>query len=283
MEMKKSPASLLLMGGDGRMYYTAEAFAADGCRVMLWGQSEEEAVGSWTQVMAQADGVILPIPLTRDGKKLHAPNLKNPPALTDVLAMLRKGQFVAAGKVPDWFAHKVRQKGCALLDYGADDAYARGGALATAEGAIAMAITHTKEILAGSKAAVLGFGRIGKQLCRLLHAMGGQVTVLARKEDDRLYAQSMGYDSLPFENLKDGLEGQGMVFNTVPVRLMGSAEFARLNEDAIFFDLAPIYDGHEDARIIRCPSLPYRFSPKTAGRLVYGSVSEWLEGKGDCQ
>ena len=281
METKQSPASVLLLGGDGRMYYTAEALAADGCRVMLWGQSEEGSVASWTQIIMQANRVILPIPLTRDGVNLHAPNLKNPPALADLLLMLRAGQVVAAGNAPEWFADEVRAKGCVLIDYGSGEGYAVPNALATAEGAIALAIEHTKVVLANSRALVLGFGRIGKQLCRLLCAMGVKVTVCARKEADRVYARTMGCDSLPFAMMGSVLGRQEMVFNTVPRRLMGADEFARMSEDAVFFDLAPIYDGGEDERIIRCPSLPYRFAPKTAGLLVHGCVRDLLDGKGE--
>lgn len=53
--------------------------------------------------------------------------------------------------------------------------------IATAEGAIEIAIANTNKILHGSNVLVLGFGRIGKVLARKLAGLSTKVTCAARK------------------------------------------------------------------------------------------------------
>ena len=53
--------------------------------------------------------------------------------------------------------------------------------IATAEGAIEIAIANTNKILHGSNVLVLGFGRIGKVLARKLAGLATKVTCAARK------------------------------------------------------------------------------------------------------
>ena len=89
MDQIKYPASVAIIGGDGRMQHTAQAFSADGCNVTLWGQKGERE--ETLRERLAADGVILPIPLTRDGQRLNAPYAGKKPLLTDLVAMLYPG------------------------------------------------------------------------------------------------------------------------------------------------------------------------------------------------
>ncbi len=277
MENQKYPASVAIIGGDGRMIYTKEALEADGCMVTLWGHPNE-AESVLADVLLGAELVILPIPLTRDGGHLNTP--ASPPKLSELADWMKAGQVVALGSSTDEFTAALKKKGCVLLEYGKSDAYAIPNALATAEGAIALAITRSKELLMGASAAILGFGRIGKQLCRLLIALGVKVTVFARREADLAYAKTMGAESLPIGNVGEKLGRYGLVFNTVPQKLLTASDFAHLKEDALVFDLAPIYEAAEDEWIIRCPSIPYQFSPKSAGELIYTCVRDlWNRGE----
>lgn len=275
MEKKNYPRTITIIGGDGRMTHTAAAFSADGKIVSLWGQKGERE--ETLRERLAADLVILPIPLTRDGQRLNAPYAHEKPELVRLIELLRPGQMVAAGNAPEAFRAAVEEKGCCFFDYGRAEPYAIPNALATAEGAIAMAITHTDRLLAGAVVAILGFGRIGKQLCRLLLAMGAKVTVAARRESDLAFAATMGADVQPLYQMKETLEKYTMIFNTIPIKMLKSSDFDGFSKDGIFFDLAPIYDGTEDVRIIRCPALPYRYAPKSAGELIYTCLRGELE------
>lgn len=266
MEMKKSPAALLL-GGDHRMTYTADVLAKKGYAVSLWGQETDASPPKMESAIRGVSLVVLPIPVTRDGVHLNAPMAKSPIMLSQIVLALRPGQTVAGGTLPKAIAEAIRAKGCEIYDYQADEDFALHNALATAEGAVAMAISESPDLLAGSRCTVIGFGRIGKQLCRLLKAMGANVSVLARKSIDRTLAKTLGYPAHPIEVGESVLKQSTLIFNTVPVCLY---DFDRLGltADAIVIDLAPIYPAGDSPKIIRAAALPAKYAPAFAGRLI---------------
>lgn len=266
MEMKNVPTALLI-GGDHRMAHAAKEFRKAGYAVTLWGQDTANSPPAVSDAAAPAELVVLPIPVTRDGMHLNAPLSQSPIPLDEVVNALRPGQTVAGGTLPQWFADILRAKGCSIYDYQTDDGFVLPNALATAEGAIALAITESDALLAGSECAVLGFGRIGKQLCRLLSAMGGVVTVLARKAYDRTLAETLGYQAYPIDESDAVLPRSLLIFNTIPVRLLDFAE-AKLPADGIIIDLAPIYEPSAHPKVIRGAALPAKYSPAFAGRLI---------------
>lgn len=136
--------------------------------------------------------------------------------------------------------------------------YLAGNAAITAECALRVAAAHMETVFSGTGVLVIGWGRIGKCLARLLNEMGACVTVAARKEQDLAMAEALGYgSSLP------GLvpEGCRVVFNTVPVPVMEAAA------DCLNIDLASrpgiLGDG-----VIRARGLPGKYAPESSGRLI---------------
>jgi len=64
-------------------------------------------------------------------------------------------------------------------------------AIPTAEGAIQVAMQETNVTLHGSDTMVLGFGRIGKSIAKLLKALDSNVHVAARKYEDLAWIKTM--------------------------------------------------------------------------------------------
>lgn len=266
MEMKISPTALLI-GGDQRMAHTAAMLTKAGYAVLLRGRDSGTSPPPCESAIRNADLVVLPIPVTRDGVHLNAPLASVPIPLAEIVLALRPGQTVAGGTLPKAISEAIRAKGCALYDYQTDEVFALHNALATAEGAIAMAIAESPDLLAGSDCTIIGFGRIAKQLCRLLRAMGAKVTVLARKSTDRALAQTLGYRAHPIGNGDTVLQKSTLIFNTVPVCLY-DFDLLGLTADAIVIDLAPIYPACDAPKVIRAAALPAKYAPAFAGRLI---------------
>ena len=136
--------------------------------------------------------------------------------------------------------------------------YLARNAAITAECALWVAAEHLETVFAGAKVLVIGWGRIGKCLARLLKDIGATVTVAARKKADRAMAEALGFSStLP------GLvpEGCRVVFNTVPIPVMESTA------DCLNIDLASkpgiLGDG-----VIRARGLPGKYAPESSGYLI---------------
>ncbi len=252
------------------MIYAAKAFEAKGSVCALWGL--EGCCGSLPCFSLPADAIrnasliVLGIPVSRDGICLNAPMTNARLKLTELLALLNPGQTVAMGMAPVRFKEALRQKGCHCFEYQESDTFAISNALATAEGALAIALKEHPDTLFGARCAVLGFGRIGKQLCRLLLGVGAHVTVFARKESDLAYAVTLGCRAMPLNSLSELTDQFALIFNTVPVRLQ---EFPHPDCRGLIIDLAPVYQASETPRLLRAPSLPVQYAPRSSGKLIY--------------
>ena len=115
----------------------------------------------------------------------------------------------------------------------------------------------------GTSVLILGFGRIGKHLARILTEQGAAVTVAARKETDRALAEKTGYSSLPISQAQGALPTFKVVFNTVPTMILSTAGAP----DCIPVELAS-KPGMVGNRIIDGRGLPGKYAPEASGALI---------------
>ena len=107
---------------------------------------------------------------------------------------------------------------------------------------------------------VIGWGRIGKCLARLLQQMGAQVTVCARKETDRSILSALGYQTTDCQQAD--LSAYRVIFNTVPTML-----FPHCPGNGLKIDLASRLGlGSED--VIWARGLPGKDAPGSSGLLI---------------
>ena len=147
-----------------------------------------------------------------------------------------------------------------------DPQYVAENAAITAHCALKYIICNLPATVYDSSFLILGWGRIGKCLARLLKSMGGAVTVYARKETDRAMLTALGYDTLP--SLDGDLSGFGVVINTAPIMLLPKG---RLTGRQLKIDLASI-PGIEGDDVIWARFLPGKDAPESSGKLIAGTV-----------
>ncbi len=271
MEWKNTRIAFL--GGDLRLIHTVHAFEAEGADCVIWGSDgccgSPPCVSTPADAIRAADLVILGIPVSRNGNTLNAPLASQRLKLTELVDLLSNGQRVAMGMAPVRFRQALEEKGCICYDYNGDERFAIANALATAEGALAIALKECPDTLFGASCGVMGFGRIGKQLGRLLTAVGAKVTVFARRESDLAYAQTLGCQALPINSLDAAMGDFSLIFNTIPMRL---PSFPSDTLQGTVIDLAPVYAESEHPRVIRAPALPYQYTPRSSGKLIYDCI-----------
>ncbi|MBR5272234.1 MAG: dipicolinate synthase [Clostridia bacterium] len=139
----------------------------------------------------------------------------------------------------------------------------------------------------GAKCLVCGFGRIGKLLSHKLHALGGHVTVAARKYSDFAWISAFGYTPHHISNLTECLDDVDVVFNTVPVRIFGRRELEKLHDRTLCIDLASKPGGFDldmagktGVKVIWALSLPGKVAPVTAGRTIQETIVNILTENG---
>jgi dipicolinate synthase subunit A len=160
-------------------------------------------------------------------------------------------------------------------------------AIPTAEGAIQIAMEEIPITLHNSNILILGFGRIGKILAKMLQGLGANVFVEARKYADIAWIRSYSYKPVLLSDLKSRLEQMDVIFNTIPHVILDQDMLARLGKETLIIDLASKPGGvdFEKARdlgvkAIWALSLPGKVAPLTAAEFIRDTVYNIMDELG---
>lgn len=283
-----------VVGGDLRQVWLAGRLAARGYTVYAALLDREVELSARIHKMdtvkaavEPAGVVILPLPVTGDGMHLNAPFAKQATALSDLFPLLR-GKLVLGGKVDGVPAALARENGVELLDYFAREELAVLNSIPTAEGALELAMGEMPTTIFGSRVLVTGFGRVARVLCRLLTAMGAQVTVAARKYSDFAWIRIFGAVPVHVETLAEQAAQCELVFNTVPSLLFDRRVLAALPRDALVIDLASKPGGVDfeaarslGVRTIWALSLPGKVAPISSGEAIKDTILNMLDERSE--
>ena len=152
-----------------------------------------------------------------------------------------------------------------------DPLYLAENANITAHCAVKLALDRLPVTLCQCPVVVIGWGRIGKCLARLLKQMGACVTVAARKETDRAMLLALGYDAVDIKALEYELVRYRVIFNTVPVLVLSEEALAHCRTDCLKLELASL-PGMAGEDIINARGLPNRGAPESSGELIARSI-----------
>ncbi len=145
------------------------------------------------------------------------------------------------------------------VDFLQDQSYLADNAVITAHCALSVAAPLLKTTLTDTSVLVIGWGRIGKCLAKLLNGIGADVTVAARKETDRAMLRALGYQAV---DLSGPLSPYGLIFSTVPAPI-----FTGKSTNGIQIDLAS-KRGLSGKDVIWARGLPGIHAPESSGRCI---------------
>lgn len=176
-----------------------------------------------------------------------------------LLAALPQGVTVSggslAGKLP---------KGCDYVDFLQDAQYLAENAAITAHCAAELAESRLPCPLAGCPVLILGWGRIGKCLMKLLHEKGADVTVAARKDADRAMIHALGCHAADPADIAPVLRHYLLIVNTVPAMLLPRMQ---TRPGCVALELASV-PGMTGENVISARGLPGKMAPAASGRLI---------------
>ena len=153
-----------------------------------------------------------------------------------------------------------------------DPFYCAENAHITALCAIKLTMNKLPVVLTNQKVLIIGWGRIGKCLARLLRQLGAEVTVAARKETDRASLTSLGYCTVDTKNL-DPLPYR-VIYNTAPAMILPQCQ-----GNALKIDLASRL-GIGGLDVVCARGLPGRDAPESAGQLITRTVLRHIQQGG---
>ena len=268
--------NVLFVGGDRRIIYAAEYIGGKYPTVSLGLGEAEKPTGKYRYI-------VLPLPFSRDGICVNAPLSDEAIPLDVISEYADEGAVIFAGGSSLRLNDLCERSGAIAVDYFADEALTLKNAALTAEAAVAMLIDNTEFSLCGAKVLITGYGRIAAYTARLLHVFGADITICARKPDQRTKAALDLCEVAAMNMLAFYAESSDIIINTVPAALFGESDFHKMNPDTIYMELAtrkavPEMDFAAAAgvRYISASGLPGKFCPKTAGIAIADTVMDYI-------
>ena len=162
-----------------------------------------------------------------------------------------------------------------LVDYFARPELTVYNAIPTAEGCIGILLAERTRTLWGTNLLLLGFGPVGQALGVRLAALGANVTVCARRAEQRALAER-GAELARLAALAPAFD---TVVNTIPAPVLTKPVLAALRPGSLIVDLASKPGGTDFAaaqrlgcKAIHALSLPAACAPDTAGEAVARTV-----------
>lgn len=212
--------------------------------------------------------LILPVPsFEADG------TLKGGGRLDALLRQLPPDITVIGGNL-----HHPSLEGYVTADLLQDPGYLAHNAAVTAQCALKVAMNRLSTTFQDCPVLVIGWGRIGKCLARLLRSLGARVSVSARKESDQAMLQALGYETADISPPAYDLQRFRVIFNTVPVMVLPEDLQESCPPECLKIDLASVPGiGGQDT--VWAKGLPNREAPETSGNLIGQTVLRLLNRK----
>ena len=164
--------------------------------------------------------------------------------------------------------HHKALAGHRCIDLLQDAAYLAENASITAYCAIRYAENKLSVILRDCPVLIIGWGRIGKCLADLLHRMGADVSVYARKDRDQAMIHALGYSAVVSLDERTLPKNFRVVYNTAPQPVLQDSLVAK---DTILIDLASVA-GISGKNVIWARGLPGKDAPESSGLLIAKTV-----------
>lgn len=282
-----------VIGGDMRQAKLAELLYADGHRVSTFAIDEIENLPgvhrgeSPEQAIDGAECVVLPLPIVSTPGVLSTPLGRDTHELEKIFSLLRSDQMITGGMIDSSTYDMASWLGLSISDYYAREELVVSNAVATAEGAIKIAMEETPTTLLGSKCLVIGFGRIGKILAHRLKGMGVEVTASGHSFTDKAWICAYGYNALDTDSLGGHLCSFDIIFNTVPARILNKNRLKEIRGNCLLIDLSSkpggmdfIAAGNLGLKAVWALSLPGKVAPVTSGIIIKNTIYNMLLERG---
>lgn len=278
-----------IIGGDLRQIYLAKKLQKDKNEVFVCGfenfvDFDKLKLKSlkMSDLISSSKYIILPVPASRNKKVINAPFSNADIVLSEKLFSNLKNKVVFAGIVSS-LIEDVKPSGLYIRDYYQREDFLIPNALLTAEGAVSIALKEYGKSIFSSRCLVVGFGRIGKILAKLLKNMGAKVTVSARSVKDISLAKISGFETTNVSKINEKADFD-LIFNTVPALVLDAAVLSFLSSARMIIDLASAPGGTDKfaaeelgIKLIPALGIPGKCFPEAAGEIIAYVIYKMIE------
>lgn len=281
--------TFLIAGGDLRFAALADVLAEEN-RVYAVGfdrnvsmSDKVKITDSVSAVGERVDCLILPLPASADGVTVSTPFSGRSISIESLSNAIKENGIVLGGMISPEVQKIFAEKNIDVADYAKREEFAVLNAVATAEGAVQVAMEELATTISGRKILILGAGRIARVLIDVLSGFHAKITVAARKCSDLAWAKVYGCESSHIDKIDDILNGFDIIFNTVPAVVLDESRLKKIDKSCLVIDLASKPGGVDfdtagslGVRTVWLLSLPGKVAPITSGMVIADTVNNIL-------
>ena len=277
-----------VIGGDLRLSNLAIMFADDKNEVSVYAMENSREIMEDGRIIKsecleeaidKSDVIIGSIPFLKSDGEMYVTFSKKHIEPKDLVKKMYKDKVFIAGSIQKEAKEMLEKSYGKVIDIMKEEELVILNTIATAEGAIDVAIKNTDTVLHGSKVLILGFGRVAKVVASKFSALSTKVTCAARKNTDLAWIKAMGYDAKNIYDLKEDLKHYDIIINTVPQMIIDKNEMQYMKSNVLLIDLASVPGGinTDDAnemnlKFVWALALPGKVAPVTSAEFIKDTI-----------
>lgn len=205
--------------------------------------------------------------LVKQGFTVHRYEEFTPEILKGTNLLIGPVTFFKNGKLLPHIEEACRNEKVSVLNYMSSEEFLIRNASLTAEGFLASLIQNTPFSLDEANILLLGMGRCGKAIAKLLNHFDCHVDT---------------YDQVP--NIIKSADTYNVVINTIPAPVISRSHLEGLQPGCILFEIASAPGGFDREAVrelqlvlIDCPGIPGKISPQSAGYAIGQYIISYLD------
>ena len=277
--------SLVLIGGDLRNVKLAEMLAEDEYTIHTFGLENADSLrdkknikhyNTLHEAIEKSNIIVGPTPLSTNNREINMLFSSEKIFLDEFLKEINTGKTLIAGNIKDAYLEQINNNGGKSIDLFKRQELSVLNAISTAEGAISIAINETTRTVHGSNVLIMGFGRVGKVLAKMLDGMGANVYCEARKNVDLAWAKAYGYNPIHLNNLDANLDKFDIIINTIPFMILNADRLDKVKKGCFIIDLAS-NPGGLDRKAAKQKGIKFDWALSLPGRIAPVTSAEFIK------
>lgn len=280
-----------IIGGDDRDLYLHKFLKEKGfSTITLWGFDKVGynafSLEDLKRKLGKNPTVILPMSGTNELGLVKGKYSSESIVLgKDFFDILPDNTKIIIGYARKWFKEMCMKNQTNLIEVAEDDEIAILNSIPSAEGAIQIAMENSEITIHDSKSLIIGFGRCGITLARIVKNLDSKVYVMTRNKVSLARSYEMGFIPVDPNEYEKILPQVDFIYNTAPNMVLPKEKLKHCINTQVIVDIASAPGGVDfdyakeiGIKAILAPGLPGLVAPKTAAKILAEVYPRFLRG-----
>lgn len=277
-----------VIGGDLRLCSLAQLLAKDKNIVSVFAMEnskeiiEDKTIKKCESIEEAVDNskiIIGSIPFLNSNGEMYSIFSNKKIRVEDFTKKKYKDKTFIAGNISYSAKEKLEKSFERVIDIMKQEELVILNTIATAEGAIEVAIQNTDTIIHGSNVLILGFGRVAKEVATKFYGLSAKITCAARKTTDLAWIKAFGYEAVNINELGEDLKKYDIIINTVPHMIIDKEKMQFMRKNVLLIDLASSpgginqdYAKNLNLKFVWALALPGKIAPVTSAEFIKDTI-----------